>query len=402
MASSSPIILVTDVPPNQSFSGGLLTYNLCMATTKEFSGFYISFETLAEVKSQLPPTKELSTRHRTKRLEVPWCPAWVPKALSTLASFTRELFRKHYECRKFATEIESYARDQQAKAVWIILQGQTLTWIAEHLIRRRHLKVHVQYWDQPSWWVNENGLNRRTAKLLQRSFEYCLSHAAATAVPSHAAVNMHASVGVKAVPLFSSLKARSGNPDPRNQSVLKIGIAGQLYAEDTISSFIDALKTVNWKVDNRIVEIHHWGSTKETRFDSYLKKRGYLDQTSLIEALGECDVLYCPYWFDPHFKIICQTSSPSKVATYMAAKRPVFFHGPEYSSVVSLLAEQDAGELCHSTAPNTILFHLSRIAAFERSEEIVARATGLLNGKLSPAVMASNFESFLNPHRDLT
>lgn len=390
-------VLVTDVPPNLGFSGGLLTHFLCMNSEESvFAGFYILQPGLAQIRSQLPLSKEITAQYCIKKLERTWRPRWVPKRLSFLFSFARELIRKHFECRKFARQIEKFARSQNTDRVWIILQGQTLIWTAENIIRRGHLKVRVQYWDQPSWWGVANELDRLSKRMLNKSFEYCLANSTMAGVPSDTAAKLHSIAGVRSVPLFSSVRPRPDLPAIFTQPTIKIGIAGQLYADDTIYYLLFALDFARWKLNGRPVEIHHWGPSCYPKIDPYLKKRGYVDQSKLVYALGECDILYCPYWFVPSFQNICQTSSPSKIATYMAAKRPILFHGPDYSSMVPILREYDAAELCHSIGPEAVLFHLRRCLDVDLTGPKVIRAAMLLEEQLSPHRVNSNFSEFIN------
>jgi hypothetical protein len=88
--------------------------------------------------------------------------------------------------------------------------------------------------------------------------------------------------------------------------------------------------------------------------------------------MAECDILYCPYFFDEKRKEISRTSFPSKVTTYLAAGRPILYHGPDYASPAIFLREHGAAEFCHSLATGDILGVISRLATDESLYRTVA------------------------------
>ena len=73
-----------------------------------------------------------------------------------------------------------------------------------------------------------------------------------------------------------------------------------------------------------------------------IEKLGYLPQDKTIRHLSECDILYCPYFFDEKRKEISKTGFPSKLSTCLAAGKPVFYHGPDYGSPSIFLKKHDA------------------------------------------------------------
>jgi hypothetical protein len=92
---------------------------------------------------------------------------------------------------------------------------------------------------------------------------------------------------------------------------------------------------------------------------------GWHSQEETIKLLSEVDVLYCPYWFDPAFYDESRLSFPSKLTTYLAAGRPVFFHGPEYASPAEFLKARNAAECCFSLDSAAIIASLTKLAVDE-------------------------------------
>ena len=97
-----------------------------------------------------------------------------------------------------------------------------------------------------------------------------------------------------------------------------------------------------------------------------------------MALLAQCDILYCPYWFSAEFQEEARLSFPSKLTTYLAAGRPVLFHGPAYSSPAVFLERERAGICCTSSEPSAVVGALTTIAT---NGEL--RATLTKNGRLA-------------------
>ena len=52
---------------------------------------------------------------------------------------------------------------------------------------------------------------------------------------------------------------------------------------------------------------------------------------------------------------------PSKIVTYLALQIPIFFHGPDYSSINTFLNEYPCGISCNSLAKDKIITDLEQL-----------------------------------------
>lgn len=124
---------------------------------------------------------------------------------------------------------------------------------------------------------------------------------------------------------------------------------------------------------------------------------GWRTQETLLPTLAEFDALYLPYMFDTKFKTEMQTSFPSKLVTYFAAGKPVFFHGPAYSSALLLLKEYEAGIICDSLAKTSIYNALALLVKNdELRKKIVDNAHKLLLERFTLARQRELFFECLN------
>jgi len=80
-----------------------------------------------------------------------------------------------------------------------------------------------------------------------------------------------------------------------------------------------------------------------------------LNQQEAIKVLSEVDMLYLPYWFSSEFREEATLSFPSKLVTYLAAGRPIVFHGPDYASPAKYLERNNAALFCNSLESDKII-----------------------------------------------
>jgi hypothetical protein len=140
-------------------------------------------------------------------------------------------------------------------------------------------------------------------------------------------------------------------------------MAGQFYAGTEWLALIRALNMAHWRVSDKNVHIIVVGAMRPPgdippeRID-YL---GWKAQDEALRILSDCHILYCPYPSDAELAETARLSFPSKLTLYLAAGRPVLFHGPSFSSPARYLAEHGAGLCIDSKLPSAIYNGLVRL-----------------------------------------
>jgi hypothetical protein len=81
-----------------------------------------------------------------------------------------------------------------------------------------------------------------------------------------------------------------------------------------------------------------------------------------------------PYWFDEAFQPAVELSFPNKISLYLAAGRPIVFHGPHRSTPTRFLERWPVGIPCHSLDPRDIAASLLTAATDATFHETAARA----------------------------
>lgn len=400
-------MLITDVPSSREFSGTLLTWHLCKNLSKDtMVGAYVMDKGLSYVKSEYPFKGKPVEFYYTKKSELSYRPKFLPRKLGFMFGYFRELYRKYFEVNKIAADIAKNIAEQGVDRIWIILQGQTMIWLCENLIRRNIVPVNVQVWDYPQWAMKAHKLERFSKKMLSKSFDFCIANCHKYGAPSWEAqkavlrkYNKQSSVFIGITPAEYQIP-RKIDFDKRDGNGVKriiIGIVGQLYADDAFVSLVHALDLEGWKIDGREVELHFWGRPGNIVHRNGFVQRKYVPQDQLMKEISDCDFMYCPYWFGEIFKEEAKTSFPSKLATYLVAGIPVLFHGPDYCSPAKFIKEHNCGVICARIEPQVVMLNVRKIL-FDKEviQEQLANAKTLVSTYLSEKYLHNQFQSFIS------
>ena len=399
MTDSKKTLLITDIPPSRKQSGSLLTWNLCRNFVEDSLVCYFITSPNLKLKPEFPFEPSPHYVVASKADDHSYRPKYFPKIIRMLASFVREIYRKHFQVPKHAKNVIKFAKEQHVDRIWIILQGQTMIWLAEYLIKKSDYPIRAQVWDPPTWWARHNNLDRLTKLNLFKSYEYCLR--AADELGS-ASFNMSRIVkekfGRESYPLLGispQLPRPVTSDDSLPTDKYVIGVAGQLYSTCTLKAFLISLDMIYWQIEGKPVEIHYWGNDRFPLERSRIIKKPYVTQVQLLEELSKCHVLYCPYWVDYNFREEARNSFPSKLVSYLNSERPILFHGPEDSSPGTLLNSKNAAICCFSDQAPYILYFLRKALFSPAVPEILKNAARLAREELGEDLTMSNFRKFM-------
>src|SRR6476619_6854710 len=165
--------------------------------------------------------------------------------------------------------------------------------------------------------------------------------------------------GTQCVPMIHGLPERAwiaptGMRAPNEPFV--IGYAGSLYARREWAALIAALGTAHWRVGGRetIVRVLASGIDVRVTGPAHIEVLGWHSSTGAVRVLSGCDVCYVPDWCDEAFRPGVELSFPNKVSLYLAAGRPILYHGPEPATPTRFLERWPVGVPCHSRKAGAI------------------------------------------------
>jgi glycosyltransferase involved in cell wall biosynthesis len=331
---------------------------------------------------------------------------WLPKKfpfnkMASLASRAGETYTSRTHVTSLIGKAIAFGREQQVDRVWAVLQGQTTIRMALAVAEGLNVPLHSQVWDPFSWWAKANRLDDYTTRETQELFDKTIESSAAVATASYPMANSYRDrFRVKAVPVISSYArtmACTPAATPRPGGPITIGMAGQFYAADAWLRLLAALDAVNWSVGGCRVNIAAMGPTRPQAMPAnHVTFLGWKSQTEAVKLLNDCDFLYCPYPFDPSMEEVARQSFPSKLVLYLAAGRPVIFHGPTYSAAARYIAERGCGILSTSLSADGILLEIEQLVGNPQLySEMASKAQRAFLEDFTLESMAQSFSDFI-------
>jgi len=392
------ILLVTDMPPCTNYTAGIMLEQLCsFLPARSWACYSAVARGVMPVVSRSAADVPMKTIVRPRE-------HWhvLPGVLGDAVSIVMEPITACTAVRKILKDVISFGREFGADRVWFILEGQTLIRLALPVAKALGVPLYTQLWDPPGWWLRDNRVDSATSQRVLRRFESAIRQSAGCAAASWAMGETYAErYAVRAVPLLSALPAefaREPARAPHDRDEVVIGVAGQIYATREWETFLTALDSVAWHLNGRNVKVVVLGRYLNLRASASASIHflGWHSQDETVGLLADADILYCPYWFDPEFEEEARLSFPSKLTSYLAAGRPVLFHGPEYASPARFLRENQAAFLCHSLEPRQVLGQLDHILT---DRDAYASATrhgrAAFDRHLTMSSMKASFYEFL-------
>ena len=362
-AMSARILLLTDIPPSEDYTAGLVLAQMCRLLPRGSVACFLVLN--PAVHPRIPNDLSWIPIQQTSKPRENW--NFGPRMLRTVTSFVGEAWTAGVRIPRISRRIVEFGSHFGANKLWCILQGQTLIRLSRSVARKLRIDLYTQIWDPPEWWLRAHTVDKISTRRIRNAFKQALWLSTTTATASWAMGKYYQGIhGVSTVPILPSLPravAVSPAKEVNEGTEFVIGLAGQLYAIEEWNALLNALSRREWKIGERGVRIRVFG--RSISIESSEKMRieflGWHTQLDTIRLLSQTDVLYCPYWFDPVFELESRLSFPSKLTTYLAAGRPVFFHGPEYASPATFLRDQDSAVFCHSLESGDIVTTLEKV-----------------------------------------
>lgn len=358
------VLLLTDIPPCKDYTAGIVQDQLCRFLPE---GSVVCF---AVVNRTIPA--KLSS---DLKIPIEYCKKPIERAIRLLPKSIGEFIAKWVEnwhekqvFNNILPRVVEFGKKHQVDRVWCVLQGQTMVRLAQPVSEALGVPLHTQVWDPLGWWLRANKIDSVTSAKLLKKFDEVIKASKSCATASWAMSKEYKEkYGVKNIPVISSLPSESAvipatSPNQSNEFV--IGMAGQIYATVEWNALILAIEKFNWEIDGKKIKfkILSRGLPSGIISPKYVEYLGWMTQEEAIQNLSRADLLYLPYWFSSEFREEATLSFPSKLITYLAAGRPILFHGPEYASPGMYLKANNAGICCHSLEPNQIFEQIKLLA----------------------------------------
>ncbi len=364
------ILLLTDIPPCENYTAGLVLYPLVkFLPLDQIVMCTVSHPALVfKIPQELEKIPHLKLFKPIEQMES-----------KGLIIHSLELFNAIKVRYYLLPKIIKFAKEHQVDTIWAVLQGQTIVRLARPLAKKLSASLFTQVWDSFEWWLRARKIDKFTQKRLLKEFDEVLKYSICCATASCAMSEEYEDkYNIPTIPVIAGLPkelARLPATSYRNDNEFIISIAGQFYAQNEWLSLIHAINQTNWKIAGKNIKIRVMGGCFQAfvQLPTNFEYLGWRSQEETIKLLAESDILYMPYWFSEEFYTESCTSFPGKLVTYFASSRPVFCHAPLYSSPSKYIMKYNAGYICDSLDTNKIINVLEKVISDKKSYNIFAQ-----------------------------
>jgi glycosyltransferase involved in cell wall biosynthesis len=393
------ILLLTDIPPCKDYTAGIVLDQLCRFLPHDsIACFTVVMDVLnARLSSDLE-WMPIQYEHRPRE-------TFILFKKHTILHTLLNAYLYYYNgivLSRIISKIVKFNQAFNADVLWCPLEGPTQIRLALPVAASLNIPLLTQVYDPPALILRDQETPRfLQAKLLNKFGSTIRRSRACATVSQNMAQKYAEDFNIKTIFFLPSLDPRIAQPPAQSLHASKdliIGMGGQLYATEEWNALLTSLEAVNWKIGKRNVRIRLLGRWVSFNVKSPLRIEylGWHNQEECIKLFSESDILYCPYWLNPVFEAEARLSFPSKLTTYLAAGRPVLFHGPEYASVAQFLKENDAGVCCHSNEPTQIIEALTVLATDSHLySKLTRNGRAAFDKHLTLASLRKSFARFL-------
>ena len=271
----------------------------------------------------------------------------------------------------------AFGRRHGVELVWAELQGDGLV-LARRVADGLGVPFVGTVWDDPEGWMRDAGYDSLSRRRLWRCFGEALRAARNLSTAGEAMQRVYREeYGVTSVILRHGMEApASPGEGRRDDGEVVVGFVGSTYGRDAWTAFLAAVSCLNASGCLPRIRVRTFGAGElPDRFDGVeIENRGWQPSDVMLRGIAESDFCYLPYWFDPAKRRHVEMSFPNKFETYVAAGRPVLFHGPEYAGIAETVRRYSVGLCVHSLDRREIVSALERLIVDGRFKDSCSRA----------------------------
>jgi hypothetical protein len=333
---------------------------------------------------------------------------WPPfRYLKSLSAFTMHRYLRRFIVPRLVEEAVAFGRQQGTEMILAILNGPISIYMATKVASALKIPHITNVQDPPESFVLDLGLDRFTSRVLLKNFSHTLKSSLRCSTASEGMqAEYKRQYGVDSLILNQSANPIQWQPPAqyRQSGEFVIGFAGNLYANQEWSALLKALSSVGWCIGGREIKIRVLSPYLDLRGTNAMRVEylGWQPVDETLRLLAQTDVTYLPYWFDKDRELSVRQCFPGKLSTYLAAGRPVFYHGPEYASVAQFLQRYPAGYNCYSLDPARILEGVVRLMCdAQYYEDAVQAGQDALCNELGSEIFSGHLAQLFGIDREM-
>jgi hypothetical protein len=319
-------------------------------------------------------------------------------ARNTILQSLRLAAFRRFAVNRRAREVKRRAAECGADCIWLVAAGPEVTALGS-LLAACGLDLRVMVWDDPEYLANNLRLAKHERDRLIGAFGALLRKARNISVISQAMkTDYWARFGAQCDVIRHGINVDHPAPAKVPSEPIKIAFAGSLYSKAEWNSFVLALASVDWKINEHKITLSFIGRfpLSGALCPPEVTVIGAMSFDDTLAVLTTMDIGYLPYWFSSEYETVARTSFPGKLSAYTAAGLAIFHHAPEYAEVTSFLETYPYGLTCHSQVQERVLQSFRNLVALMGTPGYESARQRAFHAELSARTMGQRFRRFLS------
>jgi hypothetical protein len=310
-------------------------------------------------------------------------------------------FTLYFVIPKQAQKILKIIKKEKIEKIWIVITSPHLIFLIRRLLSNlNNIKIYSTVWDSPEEFSLTLNMPKIFREKMLRSFSDIMGKSVNLGVASENMKNEYEKRFDKKCFVLQG-NVISCNIHIQNNSYsgpFVIGYAGSFYTPEVWDALFETFNLINWKINDREVIIRiisnsiYFNPRSKCRIDYW----GNRPVSDVIDILSHSFVNFVPYRFSETSKYGSTVSFPSKISTYLAAKRPIFTIAPAYSTPFEFVNSKEVGIACDSLNPQDILKSINRFF-FDGLiyKKMINNCERVYNLSFHPEVLSKKFNEFI-------
>jgi hypothetical protein len=259
-------------------------------------------------------------------------------------------------------EILEFAQKNEVMMIYAILRGKSSV-LAHYISEKTNLPLVSYIPDTIDAEIYDKPLIH---KIKEKSYYQSIRKSRILAAPGITMVDYFKREFDKDSVIFSSILKKNSIPGKKEKLLIEneliIAFAGSLYATKEFEQFAYALSEFASKQNSYTIKLLIISDIKPNPIPNVkIEFHNWTTQEKTLQMLSKADIAYLPYPFDEKYKKQMTLAFPSKIVSYLALQIPVFFHGPDYSSVNFFINKYHCGINCNSIERKIIINRLEEM-----------------------------------------
>ena len=296
-------------------------------------------------------------------------------------------------------QLVAFGRRHGVELVWAVLYGDAVV-LAKKVADGLGVPFVGTVWDDPEAWLQDEGYDSISRRFLWRRFREALASARCVSTAGEAMQREYLrEYRVNSVILRHGFERPALPRETRGDNgQIVIGFVGSAYGRDAWTTFLKAIARLNTTGKLPHIRVRTFGGGEfPYRYDGVeVESRGWQAADVMLREIAETDFCYLPYWFEPAKRRHVELSFPNKFETYMAAGRPVLYHGPEYAGIAKTIRDHAVGSCVHSLNGDVVSATLAEFITDSSLRASYSRAAlAAFHSEFNATVMMRNFARLL-------